>query len=97
MIAPVVGRTPDSYDLVQPSASRVTSLSRGEQIEAWLQRTSYCVTSFVILDDEDDMGIHIDKLIRTSSEVGLTLDEARRAADILNRPPCGIRQHKLSV
>lgn len=83
--APVVGRTPDSYDLAVPDSSKVVSLTRGQQIDAWLRNTSYQVTSFVILDDEDDMDQHAPRLIQTASEIGLTLAEAQKALAVLNK------------
>jgi hypothetical protein len=57
---------------------------RGHQIQCWLDRNPG-VTSFVILDDESDMGHLMDKLVKTNSFVGLTSKEADRAVEILNK------------
>ena len=44
------------------------------------------VTSFVILDDRDDMAKHGPRLIRIDPGVGLGLPEAQRAVEMLATP-----------
>lgn len=82
--APLVSRTPDSFELAAPGSTKIVSLMRGQQIEAWLHQTSYRVTSFVILDDEDDMDKYLPRLIQTSSDAGLTMAGAQRALAMLS-------------
>ena len=48
---------------------------RGDDIEAWLKEHDD-VESYVILDDDDDMGILYDRLVRTDFNKGLTKEDA---------------------
>ena len=59
---------------------------RGLDIDAWLHSVPYAVDSFVIIDDRDDMLMHRERLVRTDSEVGLTIPLARQAIEILALP-----------
>jgi hypothetical protein len=59
---------------------------RGDEIAEWLSQHPE-VTSFVILDDGDDMGQLRHRLVQTDFEVGLTNADADRAIAILNAPP----------
>ena len=70
--APVVGRTPE-----------FRGQDRGDEIADWLYGHPR-ITRFVILDDDDDMGHLLPKLVRTDFEDGLTADHARRAVEMLN-------------
>lgn len=70
----VVGKTP------------MLERERGLEIEAWLRSAPYSVTSFVILDDRDDMAMHQERLIRVSPQVGLNLEHAQRAIELLAIP-----------
>ena len=51
---------------------------RGDDITAWFNRNpgEY---SYVILDDDDDMDGHMDRLIRTDFDQGLTDDDVEKA------------------
>lgn len=55
---------------------------RGDEISAWMQH--YGVESYVILDDDSDMGEHMDHLVQTSFEHGLQHEHVERAIEILN-------------
>jgi hypothetical protein len=57
---------------------------RGNQIQAWLDRHSE-VDSFVILDDDMDMGHLIKYLVHTNAYVGLTEENVKDAIKILNK------------
>lgn len=61
---------------------------RGEEIRHWIE---FCadrpVESFVILDDDSDMGQLRHRLVQTNSHAGLTEADADRAIAILNAPP----------
>lgn len=55
---------------------------RGAEIGAWLLENPE-VTSFVIFDDDKDMGNHLPRLIHTPFETGITKDHADRAIAML--------------
>lgn len=57
---------------------------RGDEITAWFDRHPGD-WRYVILDDDDDMGIHLDHLVRTSFQKGLTALEADRCIEMLNK------------
>jgi hypothetical protein len=69
--ARVVGKTPN------------LGQERGLEIEAWLRGSPYAVLSFVILDDQDDMAMHRERLVQVNSAVGLSLAQAQRAIELL--------------
>jgi len=69
----MVGHTPILSDI------------RGEEILAWLRDLDWGeVESFVILDDYDEMGDLKDHLVLTDGKIGLTMQDAQRAIEILN-------------
>ncbi len=51
-------------------------MGRGKEIAAWLHLVP--VDTFAIVDDDSDMGNHIDRLVQTTHEHGL-LDSPRGA------------------
>lgn len=57
---------------------------RGHQIQCWLDKNPE-VTAFAILDDETDMGNLMDKLVKTSSYIGLTSKEVDLAVEVLEK------------
>lgn len=58
---------------------------RGQEIAAWMEY-SHRVTSYVIVDDGDDMGELLPRLVRTAWEVGLTAADADRVLTLLAEP-----------
>ena len=56
---------------------------RGMEIAAWLRSAPYPVSSFVILDDRDDMAMHQHRLVQTNPHTGLNLSHAERAIALL--------------
>lgn len=58
-------------------------VKRGHEIEAWLSQNGP-VDQFVILDDDCDMCHLKDMLVWTKFERGLTMDDAKRAIEILS-------------
>jgi hypothetical protein len=62
------------------------SVDRGYEIDAWLKSSPAEIVSFVILDDQTDMVMHLDRLVLTTVDEGLTLEHARRAIEILDQP-----------
>lgn len=67
----VIGETPE-----------VPNVVRGMEIGMWL-RENAGVMSFVILDDDEDMGYISDHLVRTTFESGLTEELAYQALRVL--------------
>lgn len=57
---------------------------RGDDISAWFNRHPGN-WQYAILDDDDDMGVHIDHLIRTDFDLGLTEKEADRCIELLQK------------
>jgi hypothetical protein len=82
----IAGRTPDGS---RQSGRVWAAPERGDEIKQWLE-TYQGVTSFVILDDGDDMGELKPNLVQTNYEIGLTTADADRAIAILNAPPADL-------
>ena len=62
------------------------SVDRGEEIQAYLdeyKKMRGAVSSFVILDDDDDMLHLAERLVQTQFAPGLTLEDADRAIAML--------------
>lgn len=59
---------------------------RGEEIQAWIDSTHHEVESFVILDDDSDMGKLMGRLVHTTWEKGLQPEHLLMAEAQLNRP-----------
>ena len=69
----LIGFTPD------------TGESKGKEIKKWLDETPYSIESFVILDDDADMGEYSgSKLVLTDINVGLQEVDVRKAINILH-------------
>lgn len=67
---------------------------RGQEIKTWIDtldehRETVPITSFVILDDNDDMacegGGYHDRLVQTDPKIGLTSQDAERAIALLQK------------
>lgn len=58
---------------------------RSDEIQQWLDEFDKEVESFVILDDEDDMGSLKNRLVQTSYETGLTENHIKKVIEILNK------------
>ena len=59
---------------------------RGDDITAWFNRNPG-EWSYAILDDEDDMGEHMDHLVQTDFDVGFTDQDCEKAMIILSGEP----------
>lgn len=59
------------------------SVERGDEIQAWLAGYRRPVESFVIVDDDDDMGTLSHRLVRTMDGRGLTDEDADRCVAML--------------
>jgi len=67
-----------------PRGQLEVSAERGDEIDCWLRSAHpWPVESFVILDDEDDMGALKSHLVQTNFTGGLTMQHADRAIEIL--------------
>lgn len=80
----IVALTPDHNEPL-PGSSIVLARPRGDEIDAWLQAHPD-VTSYVILDDNDDMGKHEHRLVQTTWNRGLEDHHARRAIEMFQQP-----------
>jgi len=58
---------------------------RGDEIAVWLDNTDENVRSFVILDDDSDMGYLMDHLVQCDPSTGLTKSKAWEAIRMLNK------------
>jgi hypothetical protein len=56
---------------------------RGDRIKLWLDSTHHEVESFVILDDDDDMGGFDKRLVLTNHVHGLQPENCRAAEQVL--------------
>lgn len=56
---------------------------RGQEIAKWLEGEH--VDSFIILDDDCDMGDLCNRLVQTCNEKGLTMEDAKEAIARLNQ------------
>ncbi len=75
-----IGKTPDGYPF-GPGGLLVAN-RRGLEIQQWLD-TRTDVESFVILDDDRDMGALLPYLVLTRYDEGLTRDHVERAVAML--------------
>ena len=66
--------------------TRFLEKERGLEIDAWLRSVPYALSSFVILDDRDDMAMHRERLVQVNPQVGLSLTQAHRAIELLSTP-----------
>lgn len=69
-------------DVVDHTPRLIGMSCRGDEIQEWLDCNGGC-DSFVILDDDDDMGHLSHKLVLTDFEVGLTDADMQKAIKIL--------------
>lgn len=58
---------------------------RGEEIDSWLRKwNGENVGSFIIIDDDNDMKPHMDRLVQTSFKYGLKEKNVKKAIELLN-------------
>lgn len=69
----VIGKTPLMRDVI-----------RGIEIQDWINQFQPELKSFVILDDDSDMGTLMNKLVKTNSQKGLTIENVMQAIKLLN-------------
>jgi len=59
--------------------------NRGNEIRAWLkEHRDENIESFIILDDDGDMGDYMDHLIQTDHQKGLQDEHVKKAIEMLN-------------
>ncbi len=79
---PLLGATPDKHFMPRVVDGRDRlQLHRGDEIRAWLD--VFGPADFVILDDDSDMEPHLDRLVQTDAEHGLTDADLARAMELL--------------
>lgn len=71
-------------DLNRKEGNIWLSANRGQEIEAWTKEKN--INSFVILDDDSDMGPLKHRLVQTVFEKGLTLEDADKAIELFQQP-----------
>ena len=62
---------------------------RGREIDTWLNSIHakrFDIKNFIILDDDSDMEPHMNRLIQTNTQEGLTEDIAKNCIELLNNP-----------
>lgn len=70
----VMGKTPVLYNK-----------ERGDEISAWFESNpDFKDAVYVILDDDADMNVHMDRLVKTDYRYGLTDSKAEKAIEMLN-------------
>lgn len=58
---------------------------RGDEISAWFEsHPEYKKAAYIILDDDSDMTVHMDHLIKTNYACGLSDKETKEAIERLN-------------
>ena len=72
------------YDMEVYDKTPYVGGERGDDITAWFKRNPGD-WQYAILDDDDDMGVHIDHLVRTDFDLGLTEKEADRCIELLQK------------
>jgi hypothetical protein len=81
----IIGITPDLTRVPTKKGQLYEAVSRGHEIQAWLDEHPE-VSAFVILDDEADMEHLSPYLVKTEFERGLTFSDAEKAVNILCGP-----------
>jgi hypothetical protein len=81
----VIGRTPIGHR--EPIRGVIRGCVRGNEIQGWLdaaaQRQGFSVSSFVILDDNSDMGHLLPRLVQTTYGHGLLPAHVAKALAVL--------------
>ncbi|MCB1088036.1 MAG: hypothetical protein KDM63_13380 [Verrucomicrobiae bacterium] len=88
MDAGLAVRPVDRTPLIPLEGPLEPRIPRGREIEAWRQTRRYD-GSFVILDDRGDLEPHLDRLVQTDYELGLTEADAQRAIKMMQSSPSG--------
>lgn len=60
----------------------ISSYARGNDISAWLEAHPE-VIAYVVIDDMDDMTVHMDRLVLTKYDVGITEVDASKLLALL--------------
>lgn len=84
----ITGRIVDITPVLERKEGNLyTGVRRGTEIQAWLDGYKrYPIDSFVILDDDTDMGHLVPWLVKTEFGPGLTKDDTEKALAILSVP-----------
>ena len=79
--ARIVGRTPNLSGRI-PGGLLYSAVRRGLEIQAWLDKNPQ-VTRIAIVDDDSDMAHLMDRLVKTSMELGLLDEHVERLVAML--------------
>lgn len=71
----------DGIEIVGKTPRLGFDAARGDEITAWLKRNPD-VKNYLIIDDDSDMGIHMDRLIKTRADVGFMCGGLPRCSDV---------------
>ncbi len=75
----------NEYGMSIMSSTPDSGSSRGEEIKRWLMETTDFIESFVILDDDSDMGEYTrTRLVQTNRDIGLQETDVIKAIKILS-------------
>ncbi len=82
----IIGITPTEIEVVESGQAEFYDMvCRGMEIDFWIKKNGF-VGNYVIIDDTDDMlESQKDFFVETDSCIGLTMEDARKAIEILNR------------
>jgi hypothetical protein len=82
----IIGITPTEQEVVDSGKSEFYDMvCRGMEIDYWIQKNNY-KGSYVIIDDTDDvLDTQRQFFVQTNSNYGLTIIDADKAIEILNR------------
>jgi len=72
--------------IIDKTPTRVEHRERGQEIDAWLLENGLggtAIERFVILDDDDDMKPHMDRLVLTTWKSGLLDAHVEKAVELL--------------
>lgn len=56
---------------------------RGEEIKTFLENTNLLIDRFIIIDDDNDMGEFLGRLVRTNNRKGFTSTDKEKALKLL--------------
>ena len=82
----IIGITPTETEVVKSGQAEFYDMvCRGMEIDFWIKKNGF-VGNYVIIDDDDDMlESQKDFFVETHPNIGLTMEDAKKAIEILNR------------
>jgi hypothetical protein len=82
----IIGITPTETEVVKSGQAEFYDMvCRGMEIDFWIKQNDF-EGNYVIIDDNDDMlESQKDFFVETFPNIGLTMEDAKKAIEILNR------------